>query len=335
MKTFEKISEDERETFFKACHGKSPGAVMLEYVDKVQKYEIHEQTYSYGGKFLPLTVWAKKGYDAEAISRESHSRDVMPDRMFGVVYRVPIVEVHERGAKGCRGDSQCTAAGGSSKSSRALEDASAAEMPPEKKKRAAQDAAEASHHGEEEKQEKKKDKHKKRSTSSSRSSSSSSSSSSTERREKRRQKKKSAKDKKKEKARQQKQREEEKKRLDAEKKEAAARAAVVKKERAVSAHAEKNIEKVAQEMDRVLRASGADNVPEELRRQFNSMSEGLWELKIKCGDHAEGISEFDSFRVPADLSQKIEAAKKSSAIFALHTKNFLQQSRLNVRGRVA
>ena len=41
-------------------------------------------------------MWARKGYDAEAIKSKSKPSDVMPDRMFDHVYRVPALYVATR-----------------------------------------------------------------------------------------------------------------------------------------------------------------------------------------------------------------------------------------------
>ena len=99
-----------------------------------------------------------------------------------------------------------------------------------------------------------------------------------------------------------------------------------KKERLASSHAATKIEKVAQEMDRALRSPGNEFVPANIKQEYQSMADVLWKLKMICGKHAEQIIPFDSFVVPPDLAKTLDSAKKSAAIFAMHTKSFLQQN---------
>ena len=68
----------------------------------IDQYELFEQEHTLGGEFKPLDVWASLGYDRNAIETKSLPRDVRPDRMFGTVYRVPVLKVLERGIKGAR-----------------------------------------------------------------------------------------------------------------------------------------------------------------------------------------------------------------------------------------
>ncbi len=45
---------------------------------------------------MPTGVWANQGFDGEAIEKGSLPEDVMHHRLFGLVYRVPILEVNSR-----------------------------------------------------------------------------------------------------------------------------------------------------------------------------------------------------------------------------------------------
>jgi hypothetical protein len=61
-----------------------------------EKYTVHEEQYEMGGHFYPLSVWNQKGYDQEVIKAQSLSSNIRDDRMWGSVYRVPILYVAER-----------------------------------------------------------------------------------------------------------------------------------------------------------------------------------------------------------------------------------------------
>ena len=75
------------------------------------KFELRETAYSLGGAFKPLEVWKQQGYDIYAIETLSLPQDVMPSRMFGYVYRVPELSVHENGKRGNRSETSQVCSG--------------------------------------------------------------------------------------------------------------------------------------------------------------------------------------------------------------------------------
>eukprot|EP00435_Cladocopium_sp_Y103_P012695 s2438_g3.t1 len=62
--------------------------------DRLVEQEVHKQTVSVKGKFLPIDVWQKKGYNTDSILQ--HAEKQKSD-MFGYVYRVPVLQIkHEK-----------------------------------------------------------------------------------------------------------------------------------------------------------------------------------------------------------------------------------------------
>ena len=59
-----------------------------------------ERRYMLGGGFKPLSVWVAQGYEGERIATHSRAVDVMPDKMFGLLYRVPELYVGIAGSEG-------------------------------------------------------------------------------------------------------------------------------------------------------------------------------------------------------------------------------------------
>ncbi len=305
-----KIPDDERKEFFQACEGKGTKEVMQMYSEKLEKYEVHERAYALGGKYLPLSVLATQGYDIGVIQSQSLPVDVQPDRMFGSVYRVPILAVHDQGFKGQRSNAHASTGNGGEQSS--------GQHPRRRKMTPVADAPEETPVAEAESGSAKR----------TASSSSSSSSSSRLRRDKKKQKKKQEKVKEQLKEEAKIKKEEEKQKKQEEKQAMAARSAANKKEMAASAAAEKKLAKVGADLEHALHAPGADLVPQDLAAQFMKKKQQIWDLKLQCSNHAQGLIE--GFQVPNDLCSVIESAKKSAICFGMHTKTFLTSAKAGV-----
>ena len=88
---------------------------------------MRERHYEHGGAFKPLSVWTTLGYDGTIIATKSHPEDVMPDKLFGLVYRVSELYVGARGSDGTRiTKRQRTSANAAGAENPALEHADAA-----------------------------------------------------------------------------------------------------------------------------------------------------------------------------------------------------------------
>ena len=60
-------------------------------VDTCCESEVHRQETAIKGKFLPLSVWASKGYDIEPIEAKG---EWQPSDLFGKVYKVPVLQTN-------------------------------------------------------------------------------------------------------------------------------------------------------------------------------------------------------------------------------------------------
>ena len=99
-----RIPEADRQSFFKNAKDLSQNQMADTLTAVLNKFECWEQTYEHGGTFRPLSVWARDGYDPHIIETQSLPQDIRPDRMFGMVYRVPELRVIEKGTRGRRSD---------------------------------------------------------------------------------------------------------------------------------------------------------------------------------------------------------------------------------------
>jgi hypothetical protein len=70
--------------------------------DFLSKYETHESYYEDKGKFLPLSVWERQGYDVQMIKDRSDPKDKMVHPILGDVYRVRILNTGARGVEGLK-----------------------------------------------------------------------------------------------------------------------------------------------------------------------------------------------------------------------------------------
>ena len=71
----------------RSCFGKIQGCL----IDSVTQSEVHRQETNVKGEFLPLSVWASKGYNTEAIEAKAEKRK---SDMFGWVYRVNVLSIN-------------------------------------------------------------------------------------------------------------------------------------------------------------------------------------------------------------------------------------------------
>jgi hypothetical protein len=61
------------------------------FLQEIQPRENHDANYSDGGAYLPLSVWATKGWDPAQIEATASDADVMEDKRFGKLYRVAVL----------------------------------------------------------------------------------------------------------------------------------------------------------------------------------------------------------------------------------------------------
>ena len=68
----------------------------------LERFNVAEKHYACGGSFKPKSVWEKLGYDGEVLEEHSLPENVIPDRMWGVLYRIPELGIWDRGTEGKR-----------------------------------------------------------------------------------------------------------------------------------------------------------------------------------------------------------------------------------------
>jgi hypothetical protein len=78
---------------------------------KMTSVEEHVEYYDDGGQFLPLAVWAKQGWDPEAIRLNCRPSDRRSHPVVGDTYRVSILQSGHRGHKGGSKTDELSAAG--------------------------------------------------------------------------------------------------------------------------------------------------------------------------------------------------------------------------------
>jgi hypothetical protein len=65
----------------------------------IQTQEATTEYYKEGGEYLPLSVWATRGFDANLIKHGSRESDIMEDPVLGTVYRVRILQKGNAGSR--------------------------------------------------------------------------------------------------------------------------------------------------------------------------------------------------------------------------------------------
>ena len=101
--SFSRSSVSEQQSFMNSVKAVNKGKETVSQLsDFLSKYETHESYYEDKGKFLPLSVWDRQGYDVQMIKDRSDPKDKMVHPILGDVYRVRILNTGARGAEGLK-----------------------------------------------------------------------------------------------------------------------------------------------------------------------------------------------------------------------------------------
>ena len=103
------ISTEDKTEFFKKAKTMNAKGQKALLDSRMEKFTTRERTFMHGGEFKPLSVWQNAGYDPTIIATKSLPQDVMPDRMWGLVYRVPLLSINDQGSDGQRHSSAACA----------------------------------------------------------------------------------------------------------------------------------------------------------------------------------------------------------------------------------
>jgi len=110
---FLKISDEDQTDFYDRAAKESSAKVIAKLVvSVVEKYKTEENSWAFGGKFLPLPVLKVKGFDIDMLVANSGPDDVEYNVQCGPCYRVKLKETYQRGSEGKRTFTSMTASSG-------------------------------------------------------------------------------------------------------------------------------------------------------------------------------------------------------------------------------
>ena len=116
---FVEMEPDEQKAFFSDIGGMSMEALKQHCERTFSKTESHGKFYEERGQFLPLSVWAARGFPVEDIEAKSHASDRRFHDVLGSTYRVALMS---SGSKGWKGSSSTDALNKRSKAAALTDD---------------------------------------------------------------------------------------------------------------------------------------------------------------------------------------------------------------------
>ena len=87
-KAFTNLTSDEQQEFWRNAAGASKRDLVASYQSKLRAIRTKEKAEGSTGDFLPLSVWQNKGYDTDAIQKNSLPEDIREHPVLGTTYRV-------------------------------------------------------------------------------------------------------------------------------------------------------------------------------------------------------------------------------------------------------
>ena len=87
---FKELSAEEQRTFYNNARGLDKQQLQDQVSKVLERVEQRTVAYESGGKFLPLDVWACKGFNVEHIRDRSDPVDIRPHNVLGMTYRLRI-----------------------------------------------------------------------------------------------------------------------------------------------------------------------------------------------------------------------------------------------------
>ena len=98
---FNAIPSENQIEFYRQAAAESKTGEVMKIMDKcLEKYSRKEFTWAVGGKYLPLTAWTVKGFDAERIEKTSLPEDITWNDQCGWCYRVRLFSTTTTGTEG-------------------------------------------------------------------------------------------------------------------------------------------------------------------------------------------------------------------------------------------
>ena len=98
--SFASLTTEDQQSFFQKIKTMDGKAALKEAEDTLGTHEVHEEYYQDGGEYLPLGVWAHKGFDVSKIEAGSTAADIRQHPVLGQTYRIRIFSAGHRGNQG-------------------------------------------------------------------------------------------------------------------------------------------------------------------------------------------------------------------------------------------
>ena len=100
--SFDRLSPALKQQFFKDIADKNSSDTVAFAKAQLMKFEQHERFYEEKGCFLPLSVWATKGFNTADIEAKTPECDKQVHDILGLCYRVALLATGRHGAEGHR-----------------------------------------------------------------------------------------------------------------------------------------------------------------------------------------------------------------------------------------
>ena len=100
LASFTRLSQEEQQLFFSSCRDSNGPDTVSKMKEIIKKHQSSETYYVHGGEYVPLDVWAKRGFNVEDIRDRSEACDQQQHPVLGAVYRVRILVTGSRGSEG-------------------------------------------------------------------------------------------------------------------------------------------------------------------------------------------------------------------------------------------
>jgi len=97
---YKRMADNEQQGFFAAINTLPKNEAIGYAKEMMNLYENRETFFESSGEFLPLSVWATRGYDVVALEAHAAPEDKREDPIFGTIYRIRVLTTGERGAQG-------------------------------------------------------------------------------------------------------------------------------------------------------------------------------------------------------------------------------------------
>jgi hypothetical protein len=110
---FKAMTADDQADFYKKAKLEKSSIAVANLAERSsEKYSFKETSYALGGKFLPLDVWQRKGFDPVMIAKNTGDSDITHSVQCGKCYRVKLLSTQETGGSGSRDSDKAIVASG-------------------------------------------------------------------------------------------------------------------------------------------------------------------------------------------------------------------------------